>query len=100
MAILAERVGTLGSDVSTILKELPRLLLGLLIALTGAVSTAWLATRVPRRQTMRSRLRRGRKQFGAALTLLPVAVQIFSKPSVKAYLRRTMMRELSRRLGR
>ena len=74
--------------------------LGLLIALTGAVSTAWLATRVPRRQTMRSRLRRGRKQFGAALTLLPVAVQIFSKPSVKAYLRRTMMRELSRRLGR
>ena len=94
------RVGTLGGDVSAIIQERPALMFGLLTALTGAVGTTWLATRVPRHQTMRRRLRRGRKQFGAALTLLPLAVEVLSKPSVKAYLRRTMMRELSRRLGR
>jgi hypothetical protein len=93
-------VSSLCGHVSAIIQERPRLMLGLLTALTGAVGTTWLATRVPRHQTVRRRLRRSRKQFGAALTLLPLAIEVLSKPSVNAYLRRTMMRELSRRLGR
>ena len=61
MAILAQRVGTLCSAVSATIQERPRLLLGLLTALVGGVGITWLATRLPRRRTLRLRLRHGRR---------------------------------------
>jgi hypothetical protein len=100
MAILAQRVGTLGSDVSTAIQERPRLMLGLLTALVGAVGITWLANRVPRRRTLRLRLRHGRRQFKAALDLPPLASKLLANPLVQDYLRRTVLRAVSRRLGR
>jgi hypothetical protein len=100
MAILAQRVGTLGGDVSTTIQERPRLLLGLLTALVGGIGITWLATRVPRRRTLRLRLRHGRRQFKAALDLPPLASKLLANPIVQDYLRRTVLRAVSRKLAR
>src|SRR6185437_11482455 len=73
MAILAQRVGTLGSDVATVTKERPALMLGLLVALLGAILAAWKARSFPRQQTMRERLRHSLRQLEGALDLPSVA---------------------------
>jgi hypothetical protein len=98
MAILAQRVGTLGGDVSTVTKERPALMLGLLVALLGAVLAAWKARSFPRQQTMRQRLRHSRRQLKGTLDLPSLAVKLLANPIVRDYLYRTVLRELSRRL--
>jgi hypothetical protein len=100
MAILAQRVGTLCNDASATIQERPRLMLGLLTALVGSVGITWLANRLPRRQTLRLRLRHGRRQFKAALDLPPLASKLLANPIVQDYLRRTVLRAVSRKLGR
>ena len=100
MAILAQRVGTLGSDVATVTKERPALTFGLLVALLGAILAARKARSFPRQQTMRQRLRHGRRQLKGALGLPSLAVKLLANPIVRDYLHRTVLREVSRRLKR
>jgi hypothetical protein len=76
------------------------LALGLLTMLLGTVLTSWLAILFRRRRTMRHRLFRGRKRFVAALALLPLALKLLSNPIVRDYLRGTVTRQISRKLGR
>lgn len=73
---------------------------GLLTVLLGLVLAIWLAKLFPRGQTVRHRLRCTRKQFEAALALLPLALKLLSNPIVRDYLRRTVIRQISRKLGR
>jgi hypothetical protein len=100
MVILAERVGTLASDVSTVTKERPAVTLGLLVALLGAILAASKARSFPRQQTVRQRLRHSRRQLKGALDLPSLAVKLLANPVVRDYLYRTVLREVSRRLKR
>jgi hypothetical protein len=53
-----------------------------------------------RRQTLRHRLRHARRQVKAALDLPPLAIKLLANPLVEGYLRRTVLRAVSRKLGR
>jgi hypothetical protein len=96
----AQRAGELGGDALVVVHGRPSPTLGLLAVLLGAVLATWLAHPFARRRTMRQRLRRGRKRFGAALALLPLALKLLSNPIARAYLRGTVTRRISRKLGR
>ena len=100
MAILARRVGTLGSDLSAVTKERPALTLGLLAALLGAILAAWGARSFPRRRTMRQRLSHSCRQLKGALDLPSLGIKLLANPIVRDYLHRTVLRGVSRRLGR
>jgi hypothetical protein len=100
MAILARRAETFCSGVATAMRERPALAFGLLSVLLGAVLAAWQTRSFSRRQTLRHRRRRGRRQFKAALDLLPLAIKLLANPLVQGYLRRTVLRAVSRKLGR
>jgi hypothetical protein len=100
MATLAQRVETLGSDAPTVMQERPSLAFGLLAALLGAVLAVWQARSIPRRQTMCQRLCHSRKQIKGALGLPSLAVKLLANPIVRDYLHRTVLRDVSRRLGR
>jgi len=101
MAILARRAGMLGCDGAIVMQERPALAFGLLSVLLGAVLAAWQAAKsFPRRQTLRQRFRHGRRQVKAALDLPALALKLLANPILRGYLRRTVMREVSRRLGR
>jgi hypothetical protein len=99
-ATLARRVGTLGGDVSSIVRERPWLTFALLVLALGAILAFWQVSPFPRRRTMRQRLRHGRRQLGGALGLPSLAVRLLANPIVRGYLHRTMLREVARRLGR
>jgi hypothetical protein len=101
MAILARRAGMLGCDGAIAMQERPALAFGLLSVLLGAVLAAWQAAKsFPRRQTLRQRFRHGRRQVKAALDLPPLAIKLLANPLVQGYLRRTVRRAVSRKLGR
>jgi hypothetical protein len=100
MAILAPHAGTLGSGVATVMRERPVLTLGLLSVLLGGVLAAWQTRSFPRRQTLRHRLRYGRRQFKAALDLPLLVIKLLANPLVQGYLRRTILQAVSRKLGR
>ena len=100
MAILAQRSRRLSSDVSTVIQVRPALALGLLSVLLGAALAAWKIKSFSRRQTLRHRLRHGRRQVKAALDLPPLVIKLFANPLVEGYLRRTVLRAVSRKLGR
>jgi hypothetical protein len=74
--------------------------LALLSALLGAALVAWKITSFSRRQTLRHRLRHGRRQVKAALALPPLVIKLLANPLVEGYLRRTVLRAVSRKLGR
>ena len=95
-----QRAGEIGGDALVGAHGRPSSALGLLAVLLVAVLATWLAHPFARRQTKRQRLRRGRKRFGAALALLPLVLKLLSNPIVRAYLRGTMTRRVSRKLGR
>jgi hypothetical protein len=99
MAILSQRVGTLGG-VSSVMQERPSLAFGLLALPLGTILAAWLVSSFPRRQTIREGLHHSRKQVRAALDLPALTVKLLANPIVRVYLRRTGLREVSRRLGR
>ena len=100
MAILAQRSRRLSSDVSTVIQVRPALALGLLSVLLGAALASWKIKSFSRRQTLRHRLRHGRRQVKAALDLPPLVIKLFANPLVEGYLRRTVLRAVSRKLGR
>ena len=100
MAILARRIRRLSSDVSTVTQARPALALGLLSVLLGAALAAWQTRSFSRRQTLRQRLRHGRRQVKAALDLPPLMIKLLANPLVEGYLRRTVLRAVSRKLGR
>jgi hypothetical protein len=100
MAILARRAGMLGRGGAIAMQKRPALAFGLLSVLLGAVLAAWQTRSFPRRQTLRHRLRRGRRQVKAALDLPPLAIKLLANPLVQDYLRRTVLRAVSRKLGR
>jgi len=100
MAILAQRIRRLSSDVSTAVQTRPALALGLLSVLLGATLAAWKARAFSRRQTLRQRLRHGRRQVKAALDLPPLAIKLLANPLIQGYLRRMVLRAVSRKLGR
>ena len=100
MAIDGPLLGMLGSDVSTVIRERPALGFGLLSVLVGVGLDIWQACSCPRRQTMRHRLRHGRRQFKATLDLPPLAIKLLANPIVQDYLRRTVLRTVSRKQGR
>jgi len=87
-----QRVGPVYSDVSALIQHRPRLILGLLTTLLGVVLATW--------QARRYRLRHGRRKFKAALDLPPLVGKLLANPIVQDYLRRTVTRGLSRKLGR
>jgi hypothetical protein len=86
--------------VSTVLRARPALALGLLSGLLGAALVAWKARSFSRRQTLRHRLRHGRRQVKAALDLPPLLIKLLANPLIQGYLRRTVLRAVSRKLGR
>jgi hypothetical protein len=100
MAILARRAGMLCSGGASVMQERPALAFGLLTVLLGAVLATRQARLIPRRQRLWHRLRHGRRQFKAALDLPPLIIQLLANPLVQDYLRRTVLREVSRKLGR
>jgi hypothetical protein len=100
MAILAQRSRRLSSDVSTVIQVRPALALGLLSVLLGAALASWKIKSFSRRQTLPHRLRHGRRQVKAALDLPPLVIKLFANPLVEGYLRRTVLRAVSRKLGR
>jgi hypothetical protein len=100
MAILAQRIRRLNSDLSTVIQARPALALGLLSVLLGAALAAWTIKAFSRRQTLRHRLRHGRRQVKAALDLPPLVIKLLTNPLVEGYLRRTVLRAVSRKLGR
>jgi hypothetical protein len=99
-ATLARRVGTLGGDVSSVVRERPSLTFAPLALALGTILASWQVSSFPRRRTMRQRLRHGRRQLGGALGLPSLAVKLLANPIVRGYLHRTMLREVARRLGR
>jgi hypothetical protein len=100
MAILARRIRRLSSDVSAVIQARPTLALGLLSVLLGAALAAWKIKSFSRRQTLRHRLRHGRRQVKAALDLPPLVIKLLANPLVQVYLRRTVLRAVSRKRGR
>jgi hypothetical protein len=100
MTILARRAGMLGSGVAITMQERPALVFGLLSVALGAALAAWKTGSFSRRQTLRHRLRHGRRQLKAALDLPPLATKLLANPLVQGYLRRTILRAVSRKLGR
>jgi len=78
----------------------PALAFGLLSMLLGAALAAWKIKSFSRRQTLRQRLHHSHCQVKAALDLPALAVKLLANPILRGYLRRTVMREVSRRLGR
>jgi hypothetical protein len=100
MAILAQHIRRLSSDMSTVIQVRPALALGLLSVSLGAALAVWRARLSSRRQTLRHRLRHGRRQVQAALDLPPLAIKLLANPLVQSYLRRTVLRAVSRKLGR
>ena len=97
---LARRVGTLGGDVSSVVRERPWFTFALLALALRAILASRQVSSFPRRRTMRQRLRHGRRQLGGALGLPSLAVKLLANPIVRGYLHRTMLREVARRLGR
>jgi uncharacterized membrane protein YjgN (DUF898 family) len=97
---VGDRVRMKVTDLMGIVQGQPLLALGLLTVLLGAVIATRLAKLFPRRQTMRRRLLRGRREFTAAVTLLPLALKLLSNPIVRDYLRGTVTRRISRKLWR
>ena len=57
MAILAQRIRRLSSDVSTVLQARPARALGLLSVLLGVALAAWKIKPFSRRQTLRRQLK-------------------------------------------
>ena len=95
---VGDRVLVEVTDLMGSIRERPSLALGLLTALLGTIVAIRLADLFPRRQTMRHRLRRGRKRFEAALALLPLVLRLLSNPIVQGYVRGTVARQISRKL--
>ena len=100
MAILARRAGMLCSGGAIAIQERPALVFGLLTVLLGAVLATWQARLIPRRRRLWHRLRHGRRQVKAALDLPPLAIKLLANPLVQGYLRRAVLRAVSRKLGR
>ena len=100
MAILARRTGMLGSGVAVTIHRRPALTFGLLSGLLGAALAGWQVSAFPRRRTLWHRLRHGRRQIKAALALPPLVIKLLANPLVEGYLRRTVLRAVSRKLGR
>ena len=100
MATLARRAGMLGGGVAISMQERPALAFGLLSGLLGVVLAGWQVSSFPRRRTTWQRLRHGRRQIKAALDLPPLAIKLLANPLVAGYLRRTLLRAVSRKLGR
>jgi hypothetical protein len=100
MMIIARRAEILGSGVATTMQERPALAFGLLSGLLGAVLAGWQVSAFPRRRTMWHRLRHGPGQFKAALDLPPLVIKLLANPLVQGYLRRRILREVLRKLGR
>ena len=84
-------------DLMGSVRERPSLALGLLTVLLGAIVATRLANLFPRRQTMRHRLRRGRKRIEAAHALFSLVLRLLSNPIVQGYVRGTVTRQLSRK---
>ena len=72
----------------------------LLALALGAVLASRQVGSLRRRRTMRQRLRHGRRWLGGALGLPSLAVTLLANPMVRGYLRRMVLRAVSRRLGR
>jgi hypothetical protein len=87
-------------DVSAVMQERPALALGLLSVLLGTALAVWKARSFSRDQTLRHRLRHGRRQLKAALDLPLLAITLLANPIVQEYLRRTVLRAVSRKLER
>jgi hypothetical protein len=100
MAIFARRAGMLCTGRTIAMQERPSLAFGLLAVLLGAALAVWQTGSFSRRQTMRHRLRHGHRQVKAALDLPPLAIKLLANPLVQGYLRRTVLRAVSRKLGR
>lgn len=100
LAIVARRAGMLGGGVATTMQERPALAFGLLSGLLGAALAGWQISAFPRRRTTRHRLRRGLGMCKAALDLPPLVIKLLANPLVQGYLRRTILRAVSRKLGR
>ena len=100
MAIRAQRIRRLSSNVYTVIQARPALAPGLLSVALGAALAAWKTRSFSRRQTLRRRLRHGRRQVKAALDLPPLVIKLLANPLVEGYLRRTVLRAVSRKLGR
>jgi len=100
MTVRARGVRMLGGDVSTGMQERPSLAFGLLVALLGAILAARQAGLFTRRRTIRQRLHQRRRQLRGALDLPSVAVKLLANPLVRDYVRRAVLREVSRRWRR
>jgi hypothetical protein len=100
MAILTRRAGMLCSGGSSVMRQRPALAFGLLSVLLGAALAAWKTRSFSQRQTLRQRLRHGRRQVKAALDLPPLVDKLLANPLVEGYLRRTVLPAVSRKLGR
>jgi hypothetical protein len=100
MAILAQRIRKLSGDVPAVIRARPALTFGVLSVLLAAGLAARKTRSFPRRQTLWHRLRHGRRQVKAALDLPPLAIKLLANPLVGGYLRRTVLRTVSRKLGR
>ena len=100
MAVLARCAGMLGSGGAIAMQERPALALGLLSVVLGAALAAWQTGSFSRRRTLRHRLRHGRRQVKAALDLPPLVIKLLANSLVQGYLRRTVRRAVSRKLGR
>ena len=96
MAILARRAGMLCSGIL----ERPVLVFGLLTVLLGAALATCRARLIPRRRRLWHRLRHGRRQVKAALDLPPLTIKLLANPLIRDYLRRAVLRAVSRKLGR
>ena len=100
MALPARRARMLGGDGAIAMQERPALALGLLSVVLGAALAAWQTGSFSRRQTLRHRRRHGRRQVKAALDLPPLVIKLLANPLIQGYLRRTVLRAVSRKLGR
>jgi hypothetical protein len=100
MAIFAQRAGMLCISRTIAMQARPALALGLLSVLFGAALAAWKIKPFSGRQPLRRRLRHVRRLVKAALDLPPLVIKLLANPLVEGYVRRTVLRAVSRKLGR
>ena len=123
---LANRAAGACGDALMAIQARPSLAVGLVAIIVGVAVGSWLAGRFPRHPAVAAlpeppapaeigrRARRGagklaerasdtsamREQLGAGMALLPVLLRLLSNPIVQQYLRRTLSRQIGRKLGR